>query len=239
MGSSNSSGSVGSSMSPNTVSEDRTMFPLGTPIRLPTKPVGDHSPRFSQLLADDDMAARRFVQEHENTSAKQTAIKLRNYQQRFARSVPRGGDDECAALDRQAVLAIYTDALSRLSATPQKHMQILAECKRKVRVVLGILSADPHDTVFMTAGQMLTPLEPQYANPRLAAHVDTRGYLAHARLTAWRKDGWPDKYPAGAVKREEKRGQRLVDDKGTQSIKDSKLLAKMMHGDWWDHGRRE
>jgi hypothetical protein len=165
-------------------------------------------------------------------------MQLRNTQCLFAQGIPPGGDDKCAGLDRQTVLNIYTEALSLLSSSPQKHTQIAAECTRKVRVVLGIVSADPDDTVFTRTGQLLKPLEPQYANPRLEAGEDEYGNLAQWRLNAWRNDGWPEKYPAYAVKKEKKKGERLVDHMGKQSLSDGIMLTRVMQDDemWDDDG---
>jgi hypothetical protein len=182
------------------------------PITVPEKSVPGHSPRFSKFLSDGPLPADQFVHDHEIIPAEATANCLRETRQRFAKKLPEDEDErKYAALDRQNVLAVYTQALDKLHSIPDKHIQIAAECTRKVRVILGIISADPADPVFTTNGQLLAPLEPQYANPRLEARDDPECYRAQWRLNRWRKEGWPHRYPTEAIRREEMdKGEKLV-----------------------------
>lgn len=66
--------------------------------------------------------------------------------------------------------------------------------------------------MFSSAGQVLAPLEPQYANPRI--EDDAHGYRMQWRLDAWRREGWPGRYPREAVQRERRGGERLVGEGG-------------------------
>jgi hypothetical protein len=211
---------------------------LNTPVKKPIKTIMDNTPRFSKFLAESTTTRTPFVHNHDIVPAEETATRLRETQRRFSQGVPLGGDENCAGIDRQLVLGIYNEALSILSKLPDKHTQIAAECARKTRVILGIISADPDDTVFTLAGQLLKPLEPQYANPRLDTVVDEFGALAQWRLNAWRKDGWPEQYPAGAVKKETQRGQSLVDREGNQSMKDGRMLEAVYNDEemWNENG---
>ncbi|KAH4186455.1 hypothetical protein HBH70_157640 [Parastagonospora nodorum] len=220
---------------PSTLRSDSSMPQLNTPVKKPIKTIMDYTPRFSKFLADSTTTQTPFVHKHDIVPAEETAMRLRETQRRFSQGVPLGGDENCAGIDRQLVLGIYNEALSILSKLPDKHTQIAAECARKTRVILGIISADPDDTVFTLAGQLLKPLEPQYANPRLDTGMDGFGALAQWRLNAWRKDGWPEQYPAGAVKKETRRGESLVDHEGNQSMKDGKMLEVVYNDEeMWD-----
>jgi hypothetical protein len=181
-----------------------------TPV--PEKTVQGYSPRFSKFLSDEPAPSKIFVHDHDITPAESTAISLHETRHRFNKKPPETHENrQNQALDRQNVNNVYNQALDKLGEIPEKHMQIAAECTRKVHVILGIISADPSDPVFTTSGQLLKPLEPQYANPRLEAIDDPQCYRAQWRLNQWRKEGWPDKYPAEAIRREEKeKGERLV-----------------------------
>jgi hypothetical protein len=193
--------------------------------------VQGHSPRFSKFLSDAPLPANQFVHSHEVLPAEATANSLRETRHRFAQKVPSGDDEQKhAALDRQNVLAVYTQALAQLHSIPNKHIQIAAECTRKVRVILGIVSADPPDPVFTTNGQLLAPLEPQYANPRLEARDDPECYRAQWRLNRWRKEGWPHRYPTEAVRREEMvKGEKLV-GRGRMSTEMLRRRSQMEDG---------
>lgn len=209
---------------PSALQSDSSMSQLNTSVKKPLKMNMGYTPRFSNFLEDDTTTHTPFVHKHDIAPAEETATRICENRRCFSGGVPLGGDENCAGIDRQLVLGIYTEALSKLSELPEKHIQIAAECARKTRVILGIVPADPDDTVFTRAGQLLTLVEPQYANPRLDSAVDQFGMLAHWRLNAWRDDGWPEQYPAEAVKKETQRGQRLVDHMGNQSMTDGKML---------------
>jgi hypothetical protein len=153
-----------------------------------------------------------FVHDHTVTPAEKTALELRQTSTRFAIKIRIEGDDTCCTVDRAAVLAVYQDALKALEVpqNEQHHRRILSEATRKIQIVLGIISAPPVDSAFLTSGQVLKPLEPQYAEPRISSEEDEYGYRAQWRLRAWRKDGWPDRYPAEAVKRELEDEEKLT-----------------------------
>jgi hypothetical protein len=179
---------------------------------MPVNIVQDYSPRFSKFLSEEPPPPNFFVHDHETTPAEATSNTLRETRHRFSKK--RLEDDEerkYAALDRRYVLDVYGQAISKLGALPSKHVQIAAECTRKVRVILGIITADPSDPVFTTSGQLLAPLEPQYANPRIGFREDEEGHRAQWRIEQWKKEGWPDDYPAEAIRREDKvKAERLV-----------------------------
>ena len=211
------------------------MSQLNTPGKKPNKTIMGYSPRFSKFLSDDTATHTPFVHKHEITPSEETATRLRETRRRFSGGVPVGGDENCAGADRRSVLGVYSDALSKLSEHRDMHMQIAVECTRRTRVILGLITADPDDAVFTEIGQILKPLEPQYANPRLESVVDQSGLLAYSRRTAWQKEGWPERYPAGAVKEETQRGHRLVDHSGNQSMTDGKMLkAALEDEDMWN-----
>jgi hypothetical protein len=214
------------------------MPPLDTPVTSPQNTVLVYTPRFSKFLSDEDMPSQEFIHNHQPIPAEATVMRLHDARRRFAKGTHVDKESKCAPTDRQLVLDIYNRALSALPRLPKDHTQIEAECNRKVRVVLGIVSADPDDPVFTTNGQLLKPLEPQYANPRLSHSEDPYGRLAHWRLSAWREDGWPARYPAQALRAEKKRGQQLVDENGTQKMKDRAMLNKVIEDQemWEDKG---
>jgi len=115
---------------------------------------------------------------------------------------------------RAAVLRVFEHAFDKLASLPHLHEQIASEAMRKIKVILNVISAEPDDPVFLSAGQLLEPLEPQYAQPRLAEFDYGTGELyaqrAQHRLEAWRAEGWPAKYPKRAVKEELKERRKLL-----------------------------
>jgi hypothetical protein len=233
----NSTESTENALNSDTPSFSTVMPPLDTPVSSHRKTALDYTPRFNKFLADKDMSPQKFVHNHSPTSAEATVIILRDTRRRFARGTLTDKDGKRAPTDRQLVLDLYTEALSILSTLPGKHIQVEAELNRKVRVILDIVSADPDDTVFTTNGQLLKPLEPQYANPRLSHSQDPYGRLAQWRLSAWREDGWPAKYPADAVSEEKNRGHQLVNEAGTQKMKDGAMLVKAINNqEMWERG---
>jgi hypothetical protein len=199
----------------------------------PGTTVQGYSPRFSKFFSEEPLPSNSFVHDHEFTPAVATSTSLRETRHRFSKkpSEPTKDDEERVffALDRRAVLNVYDEAILRLGTQPEKHIQIAAECTRKVRVILGIINADPTDPVFTTTGQLLAPLEPQYANPRIGFADDQEGHRAQWRLERWKKEGWPDEYPAKAVRREEKeKGERLV---GIGRVKGERLRKRSQEED--------
>lgn len=139
-------------------------------------------------------------------------------------------------VDRRIAVDIYDQALAALSKAPSKHEQIVAECKRKTRVVLGETAVEPQNEVFHPDGQLLQPLEPQYAEPRIKFTADEYGYRAQWRLDAWRRDGWPRVYPMNAIEKEaEEPDEKLV---GRGAISDDRLMIKMREDASWEEGDR-
>jgi hypothetical protein len=181
-----------------------------TPV--PANTIQGYSPRFSKFLSEESLPPRLFVHDHEITPAEATSNTLRETRHRFFKNPPETHDErKYVALDRRYVLDVYDQAISKLGIIPSKHVQIAAECTRKVRVILGIITADPSDPVFTTSGQLLAPLEPQYANPRIGFREDEEGHRAQWRMEQWKKEGWPDEYPAEAIRREDKvKAERLI-----------------------------
>ncbi|KAH7069182.1 hypothetical protein BKA63DRAFT_422334 [Paraphoma chrysanthemicola] len=165
------------------------------------------------------------------TPADQTLIDLNNQRALFTAQIPPGGTDDAScpvyATDRIAVLDIYANALRALDREKPNlkpyHAQIAVEATRKIKVVLGVLSAEPTDTVFMglSQSQYLPPIDPEYANPRI---VDD-SYRAQYRLDAWRRDGWPDVYPTKAIATEKRAGERMVGAKSTL-LSETKMLRR-------------
>jgi hypothetical protein len=210
---------------------------LVTPATSPLEPEQDHTPRFSKFFsaAEDTMSAQSFIHNHVPTPAEETALTISHTRRRFAQGVPDDGKDDCAPLDRRAVLDIYAQALAKISEFPNKHTQIAAECTRKVRVVLALIDPKPCDPVFTTAGQLLKPLEPQYARPRILAVDDQYGYRAQWRLDAWRREGWPDRYPGQAVSREQsEKAEKLV---GRNCLRNQEIRRRMVDDEeMWENG---
>jgi hypothetical protein len=176
------------------------------------------------LNPNDQITARtsqhpRLIHKHHITPAEQTLLEIQRQKDQFATKSSDCEDDICNAVDRSAVLHIYNNAMGRLRDIPDKHHQIASECNLKVRIVLGLLNADPDHPAFLAAGQLLSPLEPQYANPRIDPGDDDCSYRAQWRLKCWRKEGWPVTYPGKAIKIE-LTSERLV---GRNSMTDAEL----------------
>lgn len=201
------------------------------------------SPRSAKFNSAASHAPHPFVHTHTATPAEDAAVRLRNLQKRFIKATTNlttkpmtrqswDEDDNRTSedagldrLDRRAVIDIYDQALDALSKSPWKHNQTGAECTYKTRVVLGITKADPEDSVFETSGQLLKPIDPQYAEPRIERTGDENGYRAQWRLDAWRREGWPEVYPANAIRKEaEEMDEMLV---GKNSISDGQIMSKM------------
>ncbi|KAJ4368435.1 hypothetical protein N0V83_006792 [Neocucurbitaria cava] len=127
------------------------------------------------------------------TEAQKAAQHLRSARDRFALKIPITGNTLCYTVDRAAVLTLYTQALTLI--TSSNPTQLSSEVTLKVTTILGLRSAHPLDVVFTSAGMLLPPLEPQYAEPRIEYADDEYGYRAAWRLKAWRKEGWPGCIP--------------------------------------------
>ncbi|KAH7356121.1 hypothetical protein BKA66DRAFT_403240, partial [Pyrenochaeta sp. MPI-SDFR-AT-0127] len=135
------------------------------------------------------------------TDSEKTAYMLLEARDRFSKGIPIDGNHLCYSVDRAAVLDVYCEALEKINR--ENHRLVLFETTLKVKTILGLRSAEPHDIAFACGGMLLKPIEPQYAEPRIEFDDDQEGYRMAWRLKAWRKEGWPDKYPIEAVIREQ------------------------------------
>jgi len=159
------------------------------------------------------------------------AHQLRDKRDRFARQIEISNWNKlCCAVDRATVISIYNEALQIIAqwdthrSTVQinyahdagsleqhnieRYNQLEQEVDSKVKIALGVTSARPDHAVFSNR-MLLQPLEPRYATPRIEYHNDPNQYHSEWRLEAWRKDGWPEKYPAKAIKSEIRAGTRV------------------------------
>ncbi|KAJ5065608.1 hypothetical protein J3E74DRAFT_435525 [Bipolaris maydis] len=160
--------------------------------------------QFGNDIGDLPTSPEKHQQRH--VSLEQTISKLRRERFRFTKSVPSDLNSKiCCPRDRGAVLDIYAEALNKIS--PENHRQIYAEAKMKIKTVLGIAKAGPRNQVFTK--MLLAPIEPLYAMPRIEFRMDKFGHRAATRLQEWREDGWPNKYPENAVKKERARKGKL------------------------------
>ncbi len=170
---------------------------------------------------------------HSNThfisESAQTAAELRCARDRFAAGVQLEGNRLCYVADRAATLAVYQEALAKIDS--QNHHQIHSEANIKIKTVLGIRQAEADDIVFAAGGMLLSPLEPQYAEPRIEFADDLYGYKAACRLKAWRTNGWPNTYPHNAVENEKKRSGGLG-----KEVKSAELCKRMFSWDEMDWG---
>jgi hypothetical protein len=168
------------------------------------------------------------------TPAEQTAFDLRETRDRYAKKQKAVTEKQPSAkttqaiITRAAVLDVFKQALEAVATYPQKHAQIAAEATRKVAIILDIITADPDDPVFLLAGQLLSPLEPHYANPRISevevrakprhqksrkdseTQEDHYAHRAQYRLESWKAEGWPEKYPRKAVEKEKQEGMGMA-----------------------------
>lgn len=164
------------------------------------------------------------------------ANQLLDSRNRFAAHNSNLDNPRCSSVDRSAVLAVYNEALTRLQHVSRVDaLKINVEVTIKVMTILDLRGAEPTDSVFYTKNAFLSPLEPQYAKPRLNYYnrgTDNAGdsyyYHGYRRLSEWRKEGWPHAYPEKAVERERKerdyrrrKGRELLretDPEGLQRI---------------------
>lgn len=179
----------------------------------------------------DDTATYSHRDPNSLSESGQTARQLREARDRFAKKIPVEGNKLCYSADRSAVLDVYRQALASIDA--QNHTLILSEATLKVKVILGIRKAAPHDVVFTTGGVLLKPLEPQYAEPRIQSRDDTNGYRATWRLIAWRKEGWPTDYPKAAVDRE-LQILKVFPNRGEGEAESWRRITKWNDEDWGD-----
>jgi hypothetical protein len=173
-------------------------------------------------LSDEALHSPNRKNEHITTSANQAVLSLCQTRDDFAAKIPFDGDDTCNTANRAAILDVYNEAINKLRELPHKHVQIISESSLKARILLSLLDADADHPVFSSVGQLLRPLEPQYANPRIEAEADEYGHRAQRRLDKWRQEGWPDKYPKVAIETEIK-SEKLV---GRKMMSDIELRDK-------------
>lgn len=159
----------------------------------------------------------------------QTLAKLRKERLRFTKTIPNDLSSKiCCPRDRGAVLDIYTEVLSKINA--ENHKQLYVEANTKIKVILGILKVGPRDEVFTR--MLLEPIEPLYARPRIEFRKDKYGHRAATRIQEWRKDGWPDRFPAKAIREEKARRGKF------RSWSDEDWSLKDVQG-WDDEGEEE
>ncbi|KAJ4312342.1 hypothetical protein N0V94_007496 [Neodidymelliopsis sp. IMI 364377] len=172
------------------------------------------------------------VDEESQPLWKHTANELHDLRTRFAKHVFRRNNPRCSTVDRSAVLAVYNEALSILEhASDIKADGIYDEVREKVEIILDLVQAEPYASAFNTGASYLTPLEPQYAHPRLDFYDrgegdDSMYLLAYTRLNEWRKEGWPDVYPEQAVAREAEERRRRIAARRDSRLSDAEGLRR-------------
>ncbi|CAN9315080.1 unnamed protein product [Alternaria alternata] len=148
--------------------------PLDIPASTPSD-VGGGAPRLSSRLSDSRL--------------------------RFIKKVPIDPrSDLCSPRDRRAALAVYDEAIENIKNGKGHHIDVETEAEAKIETILGIRSAAPSHLVFQK--NLLLPIDPTYAEPRIEASDDTLGYHASWRLHEWRQDGWPALIPGRAIEKE-------------------------------------
>jgi hypothetical protein len=194
-------------------------------LKSPTSSKPDHTHGISPYLADDDSidTLPNFVHNHEATQAEHTVLDLLLIRARLSKGIPNEGNADVDVLARPAVINIYDEALSLLgSGRAEAYQQMASEVSHKAKILLEILDADPDDPAFSTVGQLLQPLEPQYAVPRLLPKNDGHCRRAQWRSNSWRKEGWPAVYSREAIRHEAEK-EKLVATKGEQEKEVRKL----------------
>lgn len=152
---------------------------------------------FHQTLAPNSAEASLIPAGKERQTPQDVRSDILNARNSFAATIPVKGNEICYGPDRAAVLRVYQQALEKLTAT--NHKQVRAEVSVKIKTILCLRDAEPEDIVFTSKGMVLSPLEPQYAEPRIDFMNDQLGYTATKRLNKWRREGWPDKFPKQAI----------------------------------------
>ncbi|CAN9222702.1 unnamed protein product [Alternaria alternata] len=148
--------------------------PLDIPASTPSD-VGGGAPRLSSRLSDSRL--------------------------RFIKKVPIDPrSDLCSPRDRRAALSVYDEAIENIKNGKGHHIDVETEAEAKIETILGIRSAAPSHLVFQK--NLLLPIDPSYAEPRIEASDDTLGYHASWRLHEWRQDGWPALIPGRAIEKE-------------------------------------
>jgi hypothetical protein len=133
--------------------------------------------------------------------APQLSDRLLERRLRFTTQIPISlNSDICSPRDRRAVLAVYDEAMETIKSTNANYLEVEAEAEAKIKTILGIELADANDRVFLK--NLLSPIDPTYAEPRIEASDDGLSYHASWRLHEWRQDGWPGSYPGRAIEKE-------------------------------------
>lgn len=149
---------------------------------------------------------------------------------------PKGFHTRCSNIDRSAVIAVYNEALIELEHKDNIDAnKIHLEVKTKVSTILDLREAASDDAVFYAKGAFLSPLEPQYAQPRLDYYDRGSGvgddsfyWTGFKRLREWRKAGWPKAYPKTAVEREmRERKRRRNRGTGMITIRREEMLTEL------------
>ncbi|KAF3003698.1 hypothetical protein E8E13_008916 [Curvularia kusanoi] len=162
----------------------------------------------------------------------------------FAASNEPIDNPRCSNIDRSAVLAVYNEAITRLEHVSEHDARrIENEGKLKISTILDIRTAQPEDEVFFSATAFLSPLEPQYAQPRVDYYDrggvdedDSYGRVAGMRLREWRREGWPRKYPRGAVEKERRQraARRRQGKKGREEAEEALVRVLKEDEEWGD-----
>ncbi|KAH6861967.1 hypothetical protein AA0118_g11173 [Alternaria tenuissima] len=133
--------------------------------------------------------------------APRLSSRLNDSRLRFIKKVPIDPrSDLCSPRDRRAALAVYDEAIENIKNGKGHHIDVETEAEAKIETILGIRSAAPSHLVFQK--NLLLPIDPTYAEPRIEASDDTLGYHASWRLHEWRQDGWPALIPGRAIEKE-------------------------------------
>jgi hypothetical protein len=155
--------------------------------------------QFSGTL--DELLVPTMTNHKRRSDTELAATRLREKRLRFIKKIPINPDSKiCCPRDRRAVLEVYNEAIEKMGDT--NHLEIITEADYKIRVILGITKADTSAAAFKNKQQMLSPIDPAYAEPRIQHSKDPFGYHASWRLQEWRKDGWPEVYPDRAIEKE-------------------------------------
>jgi hypothetical protein len=135
------------------------------------------------------------------SDTEQARVDLHEKRLRFTKQTPTDHESKiCSPRDRRAALGVYDEAIEKIRNT--NYLEIVPEADYKIRVILGITKAHASATVFQKKEQHLSPIEPQYAEPRIEWNEDAFSYHATWRLQEWRDDGWPDRFPDKAIQKE-------------------------------------
>jgi hypothetical protein len=105
----------------------------------------------------------------------------------------------CSPRDRAAVLDVYQHGLKIIN--DRNHVNVKYEVDLQVNIILGLRDPKEFELSF-TNKMLLPPLDPLYAHPRIEFRDDPHERHADWRLREWKKGGWPDKLPEGAITRE-------------------------------------